>query len=199
MAKPVDVPACFAALPWFAGGPSSARALARAAAEGAGAEVRDLRTAVAAADLLMWPFVLEHGALPCKLAELPVACGSICRLKDCWHWEGMLHELISEWRTFSTMHRLLLLIVQGYNLLWAGTLHEFVTQRRTCLASHRSGLIFTGLTFRRWAGTLHELVGQWRAFLTALAAPLSSRGAAKRDPQLCAAIAHITELKTRCC
>ena len=84
MAEPVDVPACFGALPWFAGGPSSARALARAAAEGRGADLRDLRTAVAAAELLMWPFVLEHGAFLCKLHDTPVASGTItCRAQGC--------------------------------------------------------------------------------------------------------------------
>jgi len=58
-AEALDVPACFAALPWFAGGAASARRLAREATEGGG--VGELRAAVAAADILMWPFVLEHG------------------------------------------------------------------------------------------------------------------------------------------
>ena len=58
-AEALDVPAWFAALPWFAGGAASARRLAREATECGG--VGELRAAVAAADILMWPFVLEHG------------------------------------------------------------------------------------------------------------------------------------------
>jgi len=58
-AELLDVPAWFAALPWFAGGAASARRLAREATEGGG--VGEMRAAVAAADILMWPFVLEHG------------------------------------------------------------------------------------------------------------------------------------------
>ncbi|KAK9842504.1 hypothetical protein WJX81_003232 [Elliptochloris bilobata] len=75
-AEALDVPTCFGALPWFASGTQAARDLGKAAAEGQTANeraagVRELRAALAAADLLMWPFVLEHGTQH----ELVQCCG----------------------------------------------------------------------------------------------------------------------------
>ena len=60
------MPDCIGALHCFAGGAAAARMLGKAVAEAgarSGADVRELRAAVAAVDLLIWPFVLEHDAL----------------------------------------------------------------------------------------------------------------------------------------
>ncbi len=75
-AEALDVPACIGALHWFAGGAAAARKLGKAVAEAgarAGADVRELRAAVAAADLLIWPYVLQHGA----------SCSHVGVVSDC--------------------------------------------------------------------------------------------------------------------